>query len=80
MERDNRKAISRRKTLGTLAGGLIGASVAGLKAPAVHAQQANAGYAKATRKPKILLMGLDSCQMAKRMDDTSGGRKPSRLV
>ncbi len=72
MERKTVKGISRRKTLGTLAGGFIGASVIGLKTPSIHAQTA-----KAARKPKILLMGLDSCQMAKIIEWVGQGKLPT---
>lgn len=77
MERNSKKRISRRNTLRTLAGGFVGASVAGMKAPSAEAQQPDSNRAKAARKPKILLMGLDSCQMARILEWTGQGKLPT---
>ena len=66
-----KKGISRRETLGTLAGGFIGASAFSLGAKASAVQQ------KAAIKPKILLMGLDSCQMARIIEWAGQGKLPT---
>jgi predicted AlkP superfamily phosphohydrolase/phosphomutase len=62
MERTKKEGITRRRTLGALASGLIGASAVGLSDQSSPAQAAKPGE---TRRPKILLFGLDSCQMAR---------------
>ncbi len=77
MDDKERKGISRRGALKTIAGGLVGASVIGLGRGTSQAQQAKAGVSKATRKPKIVLMGLDSCQMTKIIEWANQGKLPT---
>jgi predicted AlkP superfamily phosphohydrolase/phosphomutase len=72
MEPKNR--ISRRKTLGALGGGLLGASVVGLGMGSARAQGAKPASAK---KPKLVLFGLDSCQMAKIIEWVGQGKLPT---
>lgn len=66
--------ISRRKTLSALGGGLLGASVVGLGMGSARAQGAKPAPAK---KPKIVLFGLDSCQMAKIIEWAGQGKLPT---
>lgn len=58
----NPKGITRRRTLGALAGGWIGASAVGWGSPSSPAQSPKPGSVK---RPKVVLFGLDSCQMSK---------------
>jgi predicted AlkP superfamily phosphohydrolase/phosphomutase len=74
MEQNRKKGISRRATLGALGGGLIGASVIGLNAGSIRAQDSKPGAAK---RPKLVLFGLDSCQMAKIIEWADQGKLPT---
>ncbi len=73
MDPKDKKGISRRKTLGALGGAVIGASVAGF-APKAQSQDAKAGSPK---RPKVVLFGLDSCQMAKIIEWVAQGKLPT---
>lgn len=77
MNDQNKKGMSRRNALKTITGGLVGASVIGLGHGSSHGQPAKAGTARATRRPKIFLMGLDSCQMTKIIEWANQGKLPT---
>jgi predicted AlkP superfamily phosphohydrolase/phosphomutase len=74
MENNKKPGISRRKTLSALGGGLIGASVVGMGIRPGQAQTAKAG---SIRKPKLVLFGLDSCQMSKILEWVEQGKLPT---
>lgn len=77
MEEKNKKGMSRRSALKTIAGGLIGATAIGFSKRSSHAQPTKASALKATRKPKIVLFGLDSCQMSKIIEWVNQGKLPT---
>ena len=70
---------SRRSFLKGLAGGLVGASIAGLGIGASEAAVAGetAKTGKAKRKPKIVLFGLDSANMSKIIEWANAGKLPT---
>jgi predicted AlkP superfamily phosphohydrolase/phosphomutase len=74
MNPDDKRRISRRRTLGTLGGGLLGASVVGLGTESSRAQSAKKNSAK---RPKLVLFGLDSCQMSKIIEWAAQGKLPT---
>ena len=77
MDEKNKKGMSRRSALKTIAGGLIGATAVGLSTKSSEAQPTKASAVKATRKPKIVLLGLDSCQMSKIIEWAYQGKLPT---
>lgn len=77
MDDKEKKGISRRGALKTIAGGLIGATVVGLSTKSSEAQPVKPDPLKATRKPKIVLLGLDSCQMPKIIEWANQGKLPT---
>jgi len=77
MDGQNKKGVTRRSALKTITGGLVGASVIGFSHGSSPAQPAKASAVKATRKPKIFVMGLDSCQMTKIIEWANHGRLPT---
>src|SRR5271157_360448 len=77
---NDKKDISRRSALKKLAGGLLGTAVAGLAAKGSSAAQPKdktGRGTKAGKKPKILLMGLDSCSMEKIIEWSKQGKLPT---
>lgn len=77
MDENKRKGISRRNALKTIASGIVGASVIGLGQTSSEGQTVKTGVSKATRRPKIVLMGLDSCQMASIIEWAKQGKLPT---
>ena len=76
---DDDKKITRRGALKRITGGLVGASIVGLglgKAEAAAARDKGKA-AKAVKKQKILLMGLDSCSMQKIIEWSKQGKLPT---
>jgi len=73
------KKITRRSALGKITGGLVGVSIAGLGLGGAQAADTRAGgnKTKALRKPKIMVMGLDSCSMAKIIEWSKQGKLPT---
>ncbi len=82
MADENDKKLTRRNALKRLAGGLVGASVIGLgmgkgEAATGQAKTPKKTSGKAAKKPKILMMGLDSCNMQKIMQWAGEGKLPT---
>ena len=77
---DEKKGLSRRSALKKLAGGILGTAVAGFAAKAssaAPAKEKTGKGSKAGKKPKILLMGLDSCSMEKIIEWSKQGKLPT---
>ncbi len=73
--KDNKiKGISRRNTLGVLGAGLVGASVLRM---GIGSSQAQVVKTDSKNKPKIVLLGLDSCQMEKIIEWAGQGKLPT---
>jgi predicted AlkP superfamily phosphohydrolase/phosphomutase len=72
MEHKSKKGISRRKVLGTLGSGIIGAPVL-----AAYPGQAKNSMPASKAKPKVVLLGLDSCQMAWIIEWSNQGKLPT---
>jgi predicted AlkP superfamily phosphohydrolase/phosphomutase len=81
MNESEDKKVTRRKLLKTLAGGIVGASIVGLgmgeSEGAASKKSAKKGDEKGAAKPKIMLMGLDSCNMQKIIEWAKQGKLPT---
>jgi predicted AlkP superfamily phosphohydrolase/phosphomutase len=77
---NDKKEMSRRSALKTLVGGALGAAVVGITATnsdSAPAKQKSGKGSAAAKKPKIVLFGLDSCNMEKIIEWTKQGKLPT---